>query len=215
LSASRGDAKLGVSLPEKTIVQTPPLGLKNHEGGSPGFAQSLLSALHFAALKHSKQRRKGVDASPYINHPILVAELLARVAGVSDPGTLQAAILHDTLEDTETTPAELDERFGPEVRSLVEELTDDKSLPGKERKRLQIEHARQLSPAARLIKLADKTANLTDLNASDPVDWPIERKWGYLEWAAQVVAELRGSSAPLEQLFDEIAAEKRRLFGTQ
>ncbi len=175
-------------------------------------AQALLSALHFAALKHSRQRRKGIDASPYINHPILVAELLTRVAGVKDLITLQAAILHDTLEDTHTIPAELDELFGPRVREIVQELTDDKGLPGPDRKRLQVEHAPHLSLEAKLIKLADKTANVTDLNEADPVDWSVERKRKYVEWATNVVAGLRGTNEPLETLFDRIAAEKRKLF---
>src|SRR6266403_2155928 len=92
-------------------------------------AAAMLAALRFAAQKHSRQRRKDSDATPYINHPIAVAEVLARVGGVTDLATLQAAILHDTIEDTQTTPQELDEQFGQDVRLLVQELTDDKSLP--------------------------------------------------------------------------------------
>ncbi|HEY5910934.1 MAG TPA: HD domain-containing protein [Verrucomicrobiae bacterium] len=175
-------------------------------------AQGLLAALHFAAHKHSNQRRKGVEASPYINHPIAVAELLSRVAGVSEICTLQAAILHDTLEDTQTTIEELDQHFGSKVRHVVEELTDDKSLPQARRKELQIEHAPRLSPAAKLVKLADKTANLIDLTVSDPVGWSVERKRRYVEWGRDVVAGLRGVNAPLERLFDRIAAEKMSLF---
>src|SRR5258706_6496950 len=101
----------------------------------------ILKALHFAADKHRDQRRKDEEASPYINHPIEVAELLARVGGVTDLVTLQGAILHDTIEDTDTTPEELERQFGSEVRRVVEEVTDDKSLPKADRKRLQIEHA--------------------------------------------------------------------------
>jgi len=120
---------------------------------------TILQALHFAATKHRDQRRKGAEASPYINHPIEVAELLARVGGVTDIVILQAAILHDTLEDTQTTPAELDTIFGPEVRKVVEEITDDKQLPKAERKRLQIVHAPHLSVRAKIVKLADKSAS--------------------------------------------------------
>src|SRR3982074_2455712 len=90
---------------------------------------AILKALHFAADKHRDQRRKDIEASPYINHPIEVAELVARVGGINDPVTLQGAILHDTIEDTKTTPEELEAAFGPEVRRLVEEVTDDTSLP--------------------------------------------------------------------------------------
>src|ERR1043166_8253441 len=103
---------------------------------------ALLQALHFAADKHRDQRRKGAEASPYVNHLIEVAELLAREGGVTDLLTLQAAILHDTLEDTDTTPAELDAHFGGEVRRIVEEVTDDPQLSQAERKRLQIVQAR-------------------------------------------------------------------------
>jgi guanosine-3',5'-bis(diphosphate) 3'-pyrophosphohydrolase len=174
---------------------------------------AILSAADFAARKHQAQRRKDSDATPYINHPIAVAELLARVAGVQDVTTLQAALLHDTVEDTSTTPDELELRFGPEVRQLVMEVTDDKSLPKAERKRLQIVHAPQLSPRARLIKLADKIANLTDLTATVPATWPIERKREYLDWAEQVMSKIRGANGELEQLFDRTLAEKRALFG--
>src|ERR1041384_6973072 len=120
----------------------------------------LLKALHFAANKHRDQRRKDIDASPYINHPIEVAETLARVGGVTDLVTLQAAILHDTIEDTTTTPEELEAAFGAEVRRVVEECTDDTKLPKADRKRLQIEHAPHLSHRAKLVKLGDKIANV-------------------------------------------------------
>ena len=99
---------------------------------------SLLKAVHFAADKHRSQRRKDVEASPYINHPIEVAELLARVGGATDLVLLQAAVLHDTIEDTKTSPEELEAVFGLEVRRVVEEVTDDKRLPKAERKRLQL-----------------------------------------------------------------------------
>lgn len=111
----------------------------------------LLRAVEFSAEKHRDQRRKGVDASPYINHPIEVAAMLANVAGVCDIAILVAAVLHDTIEDTHTSPEELEASFGPEIRLLVQEVTDDKSLPKTERKRLQVAHAPHLSPSAKLI----------------------------------------------------------------
>ena len=129
---------------------------------------ALLEALHFAAAKHRDQRRKDVVASPYINHPIAVARLLASEGGVTDLVTLQGAILHDTIEDTETTPEELERHFGPAVRQLVAEVTDDKGLSKGDRKRLQIEHAPHLSLQAQQIKIADKTANVYDITASPP-----------------------------------------------
>jgi guanosine-3',5'-bis(diphosphate) 3'-pyrophosphohydrolase len=65
---------------------------------------TLLKAAEFAAHKHRDQRRKNADASPYINHPIAVANVLRNEGGITDPVILAAALLHDTLEDTETTP---------------------------------------------------------------------------------------------------------------
>jgi guanosine-3',5'-bis(diphosphate) 3'-pyrophosphohydrolase len=109
----------------------------------------LLKAVKFSAEKHKTQRRKGAEGSPYVNHPIGVAETLWRVGGVRDISVIIAAILHDTVEDTETTLAEIEEHFGPVVWSLVQEVTDDKSLPKPERKRLQIEHAPHLSIAVK------------------------------------------------------------------
>jgi len=171
--------------------------------------EAIFAALHFAADKHRDQRRKGECASPYINHPIEVAELLVRVGGVRDGSVLQAAVLHDTLEDTETTAGELSARFGPAVRRLVEEVTDDKSLPKEERKRLQIVHTPTLSAPARLIKLADKICNVRDISNKPPRDWSMERRVEYLAWAERVVAGCRGVNAGLEQKFDEALAESR------
>jgi (p)ppGpp synthase/HD superfamily hydrolase len=183
----------------------------NAAGTSAGFEDNarLFAALHFAADKHRDQRRKGACASPYINHPIEVAELLVRVGRVTDVALLQAAILHDTLEDTETAARELEERFGSTVRRLVEEVSDDKSLPKEERKRLQVEHAPTLSRQARQIKLADKICNLRDLTERPPADWTLERRGAYLEWSEQVVAGCRGVNAHLEREFDEALAKGR------
>lgn len=175
---------------------------------------TLLTTLRFAAHKHSRQRRKDSDATPYINHPIAVAEVLARVGGVTDLAMLQAAILHDTIEDTPTTAEELDEQFGPEVRLLVEEMTDDKRLPKQERKHLQIEHAPYISAGGKQIKIADKICNLADMTLAQPVDWSLQRKRDYLDWAEKVVAGCRGCNLQLEQLFDAVLQEKRELLET-
>lgn len=132
----------------------------------PNKLAAILKALHFAADKHRDQRRKDVEASPYINHPIEVAELLARVGGVTDLITLQSAILHDTIEDTKTKPEELEAAFGPEVRKVVEEVTDDKQLPKEKRKQLQIEHASHLSERAKQIKIGDKISNVLKIRVT-------------------------------------------------
>ena len=139
----------------------------------PSSAQSisvLLSATAFAAEKHRSQRRKGADASPYINHPIALANVLANEGDIFDVPTIAAALLHDTVEDTDTTADELRRHFGDEITAIVLEVTDDKSLPKADRKRLQIEHAPHLSTRARLVKLADKLCNLRDIRCTPPVD---------------------------------------------
>jgi (p)ppGpp synthase/HD superfamily hydrolase len=172
---------------------------------------TILKALHFAANKHRDQRRKDVEVSPYINHPIEVAELLARVGGVTDIVILQGAILHDTIEDTNTTSEELEAEFGPEVRRVVEEVTDDKRLPKAERKRLQIEHAPHLSARAKQIKIADKISNVQAVTKTPPVDWPMERRREYLDWAENVVAGLRGCNQSLESYYYQVLENGRRV----
>jgi guanosine-3',5'-bis(diphosphate) 3'-pyrophosphohydrolase len=169
----------------------------------------VLGASAFAAHKHRDQRRKGAEASPYINHPIAVANVLANEAYVTDPVILAAALLHDTIEDTDTTADELTAEFGAGIAEIVLEVTDDKSLPKQERKRLQIEHAAALSEKAKLVKLADKICNLRDMNQSPPVDWSAQRKAEYFAWAKQVVDPMRGVSPTLEALFDAAFAHGR------
>ena len=182
--------------------------------GSDPNLTALLTALHFAADKHRDQRRKSREACPYINHPIEVAEILSRVGGVTDLATLQAAILHDTIEDTQTSGDELEARFGVEVRRLVEEVSDDQRLPKAERKRLQIEHAPHLSSKAKLIKIADKISNVRDVTHSPPTHWPHQRRCEYLDWADKVVAGLRGSNLAVDALFDYTLKEGRRLLAS-
>lgn len=170
----------------------------------------LLTALDFAAERHATQRRKDPAQTPYINHVIEVAAVLAR-HGVTDRTALLAAILHDTIEDTGTTPAEIAERFGPEVRDVVLEVTDDKSLPKAERKRLQVEHAPALSHAARLVKLGDKISNVRYVAHHPPASWSRERRREYLDWTEQVVAGFRGTDAALEARYDQALREAREV----
>jgi guanosine-3',5'-bis(diphosphate) 3'-pyrophosphohydrolase len=167
----------------------------------------ILKALRFAAIKHRDHRRKDPDASPYINHPIEVAELLVRLGELAERELLQAAILHDSLEDTDTTAEEIENEFGPTVRSLVEAVTDDKSLPKQERKRLQIENASSLSTRAKQIKLADKICNVRDVTHAPPAGWSLERRAEYIAWSRSVVAGCRGVNPPLEREFDAVCAE--------
>ena len=168
----------------------------------------LFHALEFAAHKHRDQRRKDVDATPYINHPIQLAGLLAREGGVTDSVILAAAILHDTVEDTETTAAELEREFGPAIAAIVMEVTDDKSLRKAERKRLQVEHAAHISHGAKMVKLADKICNVRDMNSAPPADWDLARRREYFDWAKAVVDRMRGTHAHLESLFDAELAKR-------
>jgi GTP diphosphokinase / guanosine-3',5'-bis(diphosphate) 3'-diphosphatase len=162
----------------------------------------ILEALQFAAFKHRDQRRKDHAASPYINHPIALANVLWHEGGVHDPGVICAALLHDTIEDTQTTPEELRDAFGSRITRIVLEVTDDKLLPKAERKRRQIEHAPHLSRGAKLVKLADKICNLRDVAASPPPTWSLRRRRQYFDWARKVVAGVRGVNRKLEKAFD-------------
>ena len=173
----------------------------------------LLDALRFSAEKHRHQRRKDQGASPYINHPIAVADVLARVGGVSDLTTLVAAVLHDTIEDTATTAEELEQQFGREVRLLVEEMSDDKSKKKEERKKLQEVHARTASHRAKLIKLGDKICNVRDITYDPPAAWDLTRRREYLDWTERVVAGCRGANGDLERYYDRVLAEARARLG--
>jgi guanosine-3',5'-bis(diphosphate) 3'-pyrophosphohydrolase len=163
-----------------------------------------IDALAFAAHKHRDQRRKNVAASPYINHPIALAHVLVSEGGVTKTAVLCAAVLHDTVEDTETTFAEIELRFGAEIAGMVREVTDDKTLPKNRRKQMQVEHAPHLSPGARLVKLADKICNLRDVAHDPPANWTHERRVEYFEWAKRVIDGMRGNHRGLEAVFDAV-----------
>ena len=168
----------------------------------------LLAALAFAAHKHRDQRRKDVNASPYINHPIALADVLVNEGGVEEVEVLCAALLHDTIEDTDTTEAEVAGAFGRRIADVVAEVTDDKTLAKAERKQLQVEHAAHISREAKLVKLADKICNLRDVADQPPKDWSMERRREYFEWAKRVVDRLRGVHPALEAVFDAAYARK-------
>lgn len=168
----------------------------------------LVTAAAFAARKHKDQRRKDDAASPYINHPLALADVLVNEAGVNDLDTIVAALLHDTIEDTETTASEIEAGFGARIRAVVEEVTDDKRLDKPARKQAQIDHAPRLSEPARAVKLADKICNLRDVVANPPAGWSLERRRAYFDWAKQVIDGLRGPHPRLEALFDEAYAHR-------
>ena len=169
----------------------------------------LLFAAAFAADRHRDQRCKNADASPYVNHPLAVAAVLANDGGISDLELLVAALLHDTVEDTATSLDEITQLFGNAVSGLVKEVTDDKSLPRERRKQLQIENAAHKSDLAKQLKIADKICNVRDIDSTSPADWDANRKAQYLDWAVAVIDGCRDVNHTLDQLFDQAIAQAR------
>lgn len=175
----------------------------------------LLQGLSFAAERHRHQHRKEAETVPFINHPIAVATVLAVEGSLWEESILLAAVLHDTVEDTSTTFEELEWLFGAEVAALVREVTDDKSLPKADRKRLQIEHAPESSSLAKQLKIADKICNVRDVTVRPPAGWPLERRREYLRWSEQVVAGCRGVNPRLDAAFDQTLAGAWHALGGQ
>ena len=170
----------------------------------------IFKAVKFAADKHRHQRRRNEEESPYINHPIDVAETLWRGGGGRGAAALVAGLLHETVEEGGRKDPESEAEFGADVLSLVQEVSDDKSLPKEVRKQLQIENAPHKTYGAKLIKLGDKINNIRDLSQSPPATWSLERKQKYLDWTEQVIAGLRGTSADLEEHYDRLLLEARQ-----
>jgi GTP diphosphokinase / guanosine-3',5'-bis(diphosphate) 3'-diphosphatase len=168
----------------------------------------LIQAAHFAAEKHKNQRRKDTEKTPYINHPLALANVLAVECSIDDVEVICGALLHDTIEDTNASKEELLENFGENITRIVLEVTDDKALDKMERKEAQVAHAPHISDQAKLVKLADKISNLRDILASPPSGWALERQQAYFDWAARVVNGLRGVHPELEALFDQIYSKK-------
>ena len=168
----------------------------------------VLRAARFAARKHRDQRRKGRNREPYINHPLDVAHVLCFEGNICDPKILAAALLHDTLEDTQTTLQELTGEFGELVARIVMEATDERTLDWRVRKKLQVSRARTASLAARCVKIADKICNLRSLLAGPPLDWSIDRQRAYFDWARAVIEPMRGTDTALEARFDEVYRQR-------
>lgn len=200
-------SKQALNEPSQKILKIPYIEpSKPNQQSMPALIMpELLEALQFAAIHHQYDRRAGYDRLPYINHLIKVTNCLANRIGIKDEPLLLAAVLHDIVEDTTVTVEELDRRFGNEVAVIVEELTDDMSLPYEERKRQQVERAGQLSPKARAIRLVDKAANLRDI-FTYPLDWTVEKKAAYLENAIAVAERITGDNPRLDAWFEETAA---------
>lgn len=158
---------------------------------------------HFAEKAHAGQYRKGKPGAPkipYIEHPRAVARILSEEAGIVDPVTLQAALLHDTMEDAGATHANLVAEFGHDVADVVAELTNPKDFGPGGKAAWQAAHATRMSPRAAAVKVADKTANLRDLISSPP-DWDTQRKRKYFDDARQVVQAMSSKHPILDRLF--------------
>lgn len=166
---------------------------------------AVLKAADAAARWHVHQRRKGAAEEPYVNHLLEVASLVAEATDGKDPELVIAALLHDAIEDQEVPRGMIAEIWGEEVAQIVEEVTDDKSLPKDERKRKQINTAPKKSNRAKLIRLADKTSNLRAITASPSPEWSVKRRLEYVKWARDVVAGVRGTNEWLEAEFDKAA----------
>ncbi|MCZ6533731.1 MAG: HD domain-containing protein [SAR324 cluster bacterium] len=177
-----------------------------------GRTTELLRAISFAAEKHRDHRRKGAIAAPYINHPITVAQQLAEAGCEHDTDLLMAAVLHDVIEDTDSTEEELQALFGTRVAGIVMEVTDDKALRSSERKALVVKHIAGKSREARLLKLSDLIANVYDV-IHHPPNWQPERKRNYFDWGERVVNAMRGIHPALERRFAELLDEARRGLG--
>lgn len=172
-------------------------------------SSTLIKAIQFASVKHINQRRKNATKDPYINHPIGVMSILSE-CGVTDINTLSAAVLHDTIEDTDTTYAELVSEFNVEIANIVRDVTDDKSLDKVTRKLIQIEHANNpnMSIKSKLVKLADKCDNLSKLSEDPPTSWAPEIISGYFEWSYHVCEPMFGINLMLDNKLKEIFQKK-------
>lgn len=166
----------------------------------------VLRAAVYSARAHRDQRRKNSIAEPYINHPLRVAENLSAIN--APEAAIIAALLHDTVEDTDTTMDDIENEFGMIVRGVTAEVTDDKTKPSPVRKQAQIDHAPNASNFAKYVKLSDKLDNCSDLIARTPVGWDAKRVAEYFAWSEKVVAGLRGTHAGLESRLDDVFSQR-------
>lgn len=180
---------------------------KAGEGWIEKDVHHILDAVEFAAKKHQMQVRKDRTQTSYLVHPLFVAHHLINVGKVRNPDIIIAGLLHDTLEDTDTLYQELIEHFGKQVADFVQEVSDDKTLPKGERKRLQVVTAQHKSAGAAQIKLADKWDNLRDNMQNPPVDWESHTVAAYFKWAQQVIEGLPWVNAPLLQSVRQVIEE--------
>lgn len=167
----------------------------------------VLEAVGFAAEGHNGQLRENPEKTPYIIHPIRVTEHLMTIANVHERDILVAALLHDTVEDTKITFADIQKSFGTTAEGYVRELTDNMSLPQEERMKLQIETAPKKSLAAAQIKLADKYDNLKSLQSNPPATWDQKKIDEYFLSAKKVTSSLPAANVPLKKAVDDVISQ--------
>jgi (p)ppGpp synthase/HD superfamily hydrolase len=169
-------------------------------------------AADFAAGAHVDQRRKGPALEPYLNHLAEVAVMLSVATGGLDPVLVAASWLHDTVEDTAVTTADLEHHFGPEVAGVVAEVTDDKSLSRDERKRRSVLTIASKSRRAQYLKMADQASNIRALVTTPPAGWTMARLVAYVDWGEAIVARVSERNPQLEAYFRSAVADARATF---
>lgn len=168
----------------------------------------MLKAVKFATAKHEGQFRDG--GGPYIVHPLGVALSIWESGNIHSSNVIIAALLHDTVEDTQTTFEEIEELFGKRVRMTVEEVTDDPNLSGQEKRQRQVDHAPQMSLNAQLVKLADRLNNLSGLIDNPPANWTPEKVADYFGWGQKLLNALHGTNIKLEKQLQKVIRKYER-----
>lgn len=161
----------------------------------------IVRAAYFAGEKHKDQRRSDKEETPYINHPLELASILVDEGYVDDVNVICAALLHDTIEDTETTFEELESIFGPVVTNIVREVSNDMTLSSTERRIRETENIPGLSHPAKLVKLADKIANIRDISTMPPVGWTLAKKEAYFDFSLSIAERAKDASPLLYEVF--------------
>ncbi len=163
--------------------------------------REVLLAAQMAVRAHHGQKRKRSE-DPYVVHPFRVAERLLThplPAEADRRVSILAAILHDVLEDTDMPRERIVEAFGEPVALVVDELTQDASLPKAERRSKMIEGCGSYSLEGRLVKLSDRWDNLTEIDVFER-DFIVR----YCEEASRMVVNMRGTWPVAEQAIREI-----------
>lgn len=177
----------------------------------------LRRAFAFAEHAHRGQMRKAGrnQPAPYITHPVEVARFLHTHCASPSPSLLALALLHDTVEDTPVTLDRIEARFGAELAALVELSTDPPGMDRPDRRARQVAELALAPPEVRLLRIADKAANLGSVMADPPRGWSAERQQGYLDFARAIFQVARGLDADLDAAFEQVAAEAQNIISAR